>query len=50
MIDYLKQIVYNEGFNAYNDGIFILDCPYDGVSKELADIWETGWWDRYWGD
>jgi hypothetical protein len=46
MTDYLKQIAYNEGWSDYNH-LSASDNPYDGVSTELANMWNEGWWDAF---
>ena len=47
MTDFLKQIAFNEGCQAYADKVSIIDCPYRGVSETLADLWEEGWWEMF---
>jgi hypothetical protein len=51
MTDELKQIAYNEGCEAYfEDGINLVDNPYDGVSLALANYWDQGYWDMFYDD
>ena len=47
MTDFLKQIAYNEGSQAYADNVSCTDCPYYGVSETLSVFWEDGWWDMF---
>ena len=48
MVDYLKQIAYNEGYECCLGNIlYASDNPYDGVSNELADMWNSGWWNAF---
>ena len=47
MTDFERQIAYNEGCQAYDDSVSVVDNPYEGVSKVLADFWSEGWWDMW---
>ena len=45
--DYMKQIAYNEGYEAYTDGVLCMDNPYDGVNVTLRNMWQSAWWDAF---
>lgn len=47
MSDYLLQIAHKEGYQAYLDKVYCMDCPYEGVSLSLKESWENGWWDGF---
>jgi len=56
MLDYIKQIVYKEGYEAHEDGISCLDNPYYVISNIkpyyvvnniFSKIWDDGWWDAW---
>jgi len=38
----MDQDIYQLGFQAYQDGIDIEDCPYKAGTDEM-DKWESGW-------
>ena len=51
MTSELQQIAYNEGCEDYLERTLSAhENPYDGVSKILADMWESGWWDMFYED
>lgn len=45
MKNYIREIVYVEGYQAYHWRLRVKDNPYEGVSKELQTMWSIGWWD-----
>lgn len=45
--DYMRQIAYKEGLEAYTDGVLCIDNPYEGISDELYYIWDDGWWTAF---
>ena len=45
--DYMRQIAYNEGYEAYTDNVLCMDNPYDGVNATLRNMWECAWWDAF---
>lgn len=45
-IDYLKNLVYNEGKQAWHDGVPYYACPYFGVSNVFAECWNTGFFEE----
>lgn len=47
MTEYELKLVYKEGVMAYKDDVCFLDNPYDGVSEELKNQWDDGWWDMF---
>lgn len=48
MIDFLRQIAYNEGYECCMKNIlYASDNPYEGVSDVLAHMWSEGWWDSF---
>lgn len=47
MTEYEHNLVYNEGLTAHDDGVNLMDNPYDGVSQELFIEWHYGWWDGF---
>lgn len=50
MTKYELDIVYKEGIQWYRDGLYYTDNPYYGVSKVLADRFDEGFWDAWYGD
>lgn len=51
MLDSLRQIAYNEGYECCAENIlYLTDNPYDGVSSELAYMFSEGWWDAFYED
>lgn len=50
MDDYVKEIVYSEGYSAYRQLLRTKDNPYSGVSETLERIWWDAWWDACTGD
>lgn len=50
MVDYIKNIVYNEGYAAHKDGVSCLHNPYEGVSDTLQQVWYDAWWDAWYKD
>lgn len=42
--DYMRQLAYNEGCQAYADNVLCMDNPYEGNSDELYYMWDDGWW------
>ena len=38
----MEQDIFQLGFQAYQDGIDIVDCPYKDGTDEM-DEWESGW-------
>lgn len=51
MLDSLRQIAYNEGYECCAENILYLsDNPYVGVSDELAHMFNEGWWDAFYED
>lgn len=47
MDDYVKEIVYGEGYSAYRQLLRIRDNPYKGVSETLERIWFDAWCDAF---
>lgn len=48
MDDYVKKIVYSEGWKAYQDKILSVEQnPYHDVSHILAAVWYDGYWDSH---
>lgn len=48
MIDFVRQIAYNEGYECFVGNILSLtENPYEGVSSELAVMFSEGWWDAF---
>lgn len=51
MLDSLRQIAYNEGYESYVERILCLtENPYEGVSEELRFMFSEGWWDAFYED
>lgn len=50
MNDELRQIAYNEGYEAHVDKVSISDDPYEGVSPILSTMWWEGWWDAFYDE
>ena len=50
MTKYELDLVYKEGIQWYRDGLYCTDNPYYGVSQDLADSFDNGWWDAWYGD
>lgn len=50
MDDYLKELVFAEGYSAYRWLLRSRDNPYIGVNEELERAWCDGWWDAFTGD
>ena len=48
--EYIEMIAYKEGSQAYRDDVNLMHNPYDGVSHDLTDFWEQGWWDMYYSE
>lgn len=48
MDDYVKKIVYGEGWRSYQDKILTIEQnPYHDVSHILAAVWYDGYWDSH---
>lgn len=45
--DYMRQIVYNEGYKAFTDNFDCCHNPYEGNNDELYYKWDDGWWDAF---
>lgn len=50
MVDYIKKLVYKEGYDAFFDKLTPLDNPYEGVNQDLQKIWYDAWWDGFYQD
>lgn len=50
MTQYEYDIVYNEGADWFKYGLYCTDNPYYGVSRELADRFDDGYWDAWYGE
>lgn len=48
--DYMKQLVYNEGYQAHYDNVLCIYNPYEGVNEMLKCLWNDGWWDAWYED
>lgn len=44
---FILDLVYKEGYHAFFDSVYCMDCPYEGVSASLEEAWENGWWDGF---
>jgi ribosome modulation factor len=50
--DLQKRQAYDEGYDAYVDGLTQDDNPYENVESEwdLRDAWSDGWYNAAWDD